>query len=189
VVQVPALWEEAFANGLKLVGTRNAEVPSVTLLLTIRGGHRLEQNDPTKAGLAALTAAMLNEGTTQYTGEQLGAALDRLGSFIRVGASDENTTISVQSLTKNLPATLALLQEVLLHPRFDAADFDRPKKQTLEGLANQAIQPVTIANTTYSRLLYGSANIVSVPVNGTPASVESLTLDDVKAFYVATAVS
>jgi zinc protease len=185
VVQVPALWEETFANGLKLVGTRNAEVPSVTLLLTIRGGHRLEQNDPAKAGLAALTAALLNEGTTQYTGEQLGAALDRLGSFIRVGASDENTTISVHSLTKNLPATLALLQEVLLHPRFDAADFDRLKKQTLEGLANQAIQPVTIANTTYSRLLYGSTNIMSVPVNGTPASVGSLTLDDVKAFYAA----
>jgi zinc protease len=189
VVQVPALWEETFANGLKLVGTRNAEMPSVTLLLTIRGGHRLEQNAPTKAGLAALTASMLNEGTTQYTGEQLGAALDRLGSFIRVGTSDENTSISVQSLTKNLPATLALLQEVLLHPRFDAADFDRLKKQTLEGLANQAIQPVTIANTTYSRLLYGSANIMSVPINGTPASVGSLTLDDVNAFYAATAVS
>ena len=185
VVKVPALYQETFANGLKVVGTRNTEIPAVTMLLTIRGGHRLEQATPGKAGLAALTASLLNEGTQQYTGEQFAAALDRLGSSMRAGANEESSGISVQSLTKNLPATLALLQEMLLHPRFDQADFDRVKKQTLEGIANQVTQPVAIANNTYSRLLYGPASIMSVPTSGTAASVASLTLDDVKQFYAA----
>ena len=183
VVTVPTLWQEGFANGLRIMGTRNTEVPAVNLLLTIRGGHRLEQNDPTKAGVAALTAAMLNEGTQKYTTEQMAAALERLGSSIAVVPGADNTTIMVQSLTKNLPATLALLEEKLLHPRFDPADFARLRKQTLEGIANQATQPVVIANNTYNALLYGSGDIMAVPLSGTATTVQKLTLDDVKYFY------
>ncbi|MDF7812452.1 pitrilysin family protein [Hymenobacter sp. YC55] len=183
VVQVPAVWREDFENGLRVMGNRNTEIPTVTMLLTLRGGHRLEQTTPGKAGIAALTAAMLNEGTQKYTGEQLSAALDRLGSSVRVYGGEDNTQVVVSSLTKNIPATLALLEEVLLHPRFDQADFDRVKKQTLEGIANQNTQPVVIANKTYSRLLYGPTDIMSVPVSGTTTTVQSITLDDVKQFY------
>ncbi|GAA4019495.1 pitrilysin family protein [Hymenobacter fastidiosus] len=183
VVTVPTLWQDLFDNGLRIMGTRNTEVPAVNMLLTIRGGHRLEQLDQGKAGVAALTAAMLNEGTRKYTGEQMAAALERLGSSIQIGSGNDNTTVQVQSLTKNLPATLALLEEKLLRPRFDPADFARLKKQTLEGIANQATQPVVIANNTYAALLYGAGDIMATPVSGTTTTVQSITLDDVKQFY------
>jgi zinc protease len=102
---------------------------------------------------------------------------------VQVFSGDDNTLVYVQTLTKNLPATLALLDQRLLHPRFDAADFDRLKKRTLQNIANQVTQPVTIANNEYARLLYGQNNIMSVPGIGTTTSVGSLTLDDVKQFY------
>ena len=183
VVKVPAIWEDKFGNGLKLIGTKNTELPTTTMLLTIEGGHRLEQANPGKAGLASLTAQMLNEGSEQYTGEEFSAALDRLGSTVQVFAGNDNTSVYVQSLTKNLPATLALLDQRLLHPRFDAADFDRVKKQNLELIANQVTQPVVIANNAYDKLLYGPNDIMGVPSSGTTASVGSITLDDVKQFY------
>ena len=183
VVKVPAIWEDKFGNGLKLIGTKNTELPTTTMLLTIEGGHRLEQANPGKAGLASLTAQMLNEGSEQYTGEEFSAALDRLGSTVQVFAGNDNTSVYVQSLTKNLPATLALLDQRLLHPRFDVADFDRVKKQNLELIANQVTQPVVIANNAYDKLLYGPNDIMGVPSSGTTASMGSITLDDVKQFY------
>ncbi|MBF9236984.1 insulinase family protein [Hymenobacter sp. BT683] len=183
VVKIPALYRDEFANGLKVIGTRNTEIPAVTMLLTIRGGHRLEQANPAKAGVASLTAALLNEGTEKYTSEQFSAELDKLGSSVQISAGDDRTVVSVQSLTKNLPATLALVEERLLHPRFDPADFARLKKQTLEGIANQNTLPVLIADKTYSRLLYGPTDVMSVAASGTTATVGSLTLDDVKQFY------
>ena len=183
VVKVPAIWEDKFGNGLRLIGTKNTELPTTTMLLTLQGGHRLEQALPGKAGIASLTAQMLNEGSEKYTGEEFSAALDRLGSIIQVFGGDDNTTVYVQSLTKNLPATLALLDQRLLHPRFDAADFDRLKKQNLQGIANQVTQPVVIANNAYSKLLYGQNDIMGVPASGTTATVGSITLDDVKQFY------
>ncbi|MGI4832372.1 MAG: M16 family metallopeptidase [Janthinobacterium lividum] len=181
MVKVPAIYQDKFANGLKLIGTKNTELPVSTMLLTIEGGHRLETLG--KAGVASLTAGMLNEGSEKYTSEEISDALDRLGSTVQVFAGDDNTTVYVQTLTKNLPATLALLDQRLLHPRFDAADFDRLKKRTLQNIANQVTQPVTIANNEYARLLYGQGDIMSVPGIGTAASVGSLTLDDVKQFY------
>jgi len=183
VIKVPALYREELANGLKIIGTRNTEIPAVTMLLTIKGGHRLEQANPAKAGVASLTALMLNEGSEKYTSEEFSAALDKLGSTIQVSAGDDRTTVYIQSLAKNLPATLALVDQRLLHPRFDQSDFDRLKKQTLELIANQNTQPVVIAEKTYNRLLYGQNDIMSVPNSGSATSAASLTLDDVKQFY------
>jgi len=183
VVKVPALYQETLPNGLKVVGTKNTEIPAVTMRLTIRGGHRLEQTMPGKVGIAQLTAAMLNEGSEKYTGEQFSAALDKLGSSVSVSAGDNETTVYVQSLTKNLPATMALLDQRLLHPRFDAADFDRLKKQQVELIANFANQPAVMADLTYNRLVYGPINIAGTAVAGTTTSVGSITLDDVKSFY------
>ncbi|MBF9236983.1 insulinase family protein [Hymenobacter sp. BT683] len=183
VVKVPALYQETLPNGLKVIGTQNTEIPAVTMRLTIRGGHRLEQTMPGKAGIAQLTASLLNEGSEKYTGEQMSAALDKLGSRISVGADDNETIVSVQSLTANLPATLALLEQRLLHPRFDAQDFARLKKQQLELIGNFATQPAVIADLTYNKLVYGTSNIAGTAVAGTTASVSSLTLEDVKEFY------
>ena len=185
VVKVPALYREEFANGLKVIATRNTEIPAVTMLLTIRGGRRLEQADLGKAGISALTVAMLNEGSRKYTSEQFAAELDKLGSTVLALPGDDRVTVYVQSLTKNLPATLALLDERLLHPRFDPTDFDRVKKQTLEGIANQNTQPVVIADKTYNRLLYGTSDVMGISPSGTTASVSSITLDDVKKAYQA----
>ncbi len=183
LVQVPEVWQTKLDNGLRVMGNRNTEIPTVTALLTIRGGHRLEQLNRNQAGIASLTAALMNEGTEKYTSEQFSSELDKLGSTIRVGAGDDNTTVYVQTLTKNLPATMKLLEQRLLHPRFDQADFDRLKKQTLEGIANQVTQPVVIANNTFDRLVYNPADIMSVPASGSAATVTSITLDDVKKFY------
>ena len=183
VVKVPALYQETLPNGLRIVGTKNTEIPAVTMRLSIRGGHRLEQSMPGKAGVAELTANLLNEGTEKYTSEQMTAALDRLGSEISVSGDDDETTVYVQSLTRNLPATLALLEQRLLHPRFDAEDFARLKKQQLEKISNFATQPAIIADLTYNRLVYGPDNIAGTAVAGTTASVSSLTLDDVRDFY------
>ncbi|MCV5391526.1 insulinase family protein, partial [Escherichia coli] len=69
-----------------------------------------------KEGLAQLTAAMLQEGTTKRSVEQIQAELDKLGSMISVDATGYTTNISVSSLEKNLEPTLKIVEEMLLSP-------------------------------------------------------------------------
>lgn len=168
---------------MKVIGTQSKEIPTVTLMLNIEGGHRLAANEPGKAGIASLTASLMNEDTENYTSEEFSNALDMLGSSIRIGSGSDETYIIVQSLTKNLDKTLALLEERMFRPKFSQEDFDRLKKQQLEGIANQATQPTAIASNVYNKLLYGEGHIMAVPVSGTTQTVESITLDDVKNFY------
>ena len=182
-ITVPPYWTSELPNGLKVIGTRSNEVPAVTLLLSIKGGHLLDANDLSKAGLARLTADMLDESTEKYTTEAISSELEKLGSSIEINAGEDAINISVNSLTKNLDATLALLDQKLRHPKFDAEDFNRLKEQLLQSIANRPNQPVAVANLVYSKLLYGEGNVLGTPVSGTEASVKTITLDDVKGFW------
>ncbi len=183
IVRVPELWKETFQNGLQVAGARSSEIPTVTLQLTIDGGHRLEGQDASKAGIASLMASLLNESTENYTSEQLSSELDKLGSSIRISSENDYLTVTISSLVKNLDKTLALANEKMFKPKMAEDEFTRLKNQQLQLIANQSTQPVTIANNVFAKLLYGNDNIMAIPAIGTEQSVKSITLDDVKAFY------
>ncbi|SFE67597.1 M16 family metallopeptidase [Thermoflexibacter ruber] len=183
VVKVPDMWKKDFANGMKLIGTQNDEIPTVTLRMSIKGGHLHSINDMTKAGVANMTAQMLNESTQNYSSEAISSELDKLGSNISFGAGEDEISVQVFTLKKNLEKTLTLLEEKLFRPKFDQADFERLKKQAIAGIKNQQTQPTFIANTVYSKLLYGKDHIKAMPLSGTEQTVGQITLDDVKSFY------
>jgi zinc protease len=181
VVKVPDFWREDFSNGLKIIGSENKEVPIVTLQLSIEAGHRFESAG--KAGLAQITADLLNESTMKHSAEQISEELDRLGSEISISAGNNEITLTISSLPRNLSTTLKYAEEILLQPKFDEKEFERAKQQLLEAIANQSTQPVTIANNVYNKLLYGKDNMMGLPSLGTSATVGSITLDDVKNYY------
>jgi len=183
LVSVPDFWKQNLDNGIKVIGTRYKEIPVVNLQLTINGGHRLDMNDPTKAGLASLTASMLSESTENYTAEEIQEEFRKIGSTINVFASQNSTEISVRTLKKNLDRTLELMEEVLMRPRFDTTDFARVKKQQIEGIQSNYKDPAAIASQVYDRLLYGDEHIYSVPTSGIEETVNRITADDVKSFY------
>src|SRR5436190_10735680 len=70
-VKVPVYWRKDLANGVKVIGTESNEIPLVTITLTIPGGHVMQSNDLSKAGLASFFAAMMNEDTKNYTAEKI----------------------------------------------------------------------------------------------------------------------
>lgn len=183
LVQVPDFWTEDLKNGMKLIGTKTNEIPVVALQLKINGGHQMDVYTPNKSGLALLTASLMNESTENYTSEQMQEELRKIGSSISVYADDSQTTIRVNSLKKNLSRTLEILEEVLYRPKFSQEDFDRVKKQQLEGLKQQAKDPSAIASNVYRRLLYGDDHIYAVPTSGIEESVNLITVEDVQSFY------
>lgn len=181
VVNIPGLWQHSYANGLRLIGTENKELPRVNLQLTVTCGHR--QEDPAKAGVSQLMVRMMDQSTTKHSAEAIEAELEKLGSEVSISPGSEEVTISVTSLTRNLDATLKLVEEKLFMPKWDATEFELMKKQQMEAIANQGTQPAAMADFIFSRMLFGSESIVGVPASGTAETVQKLTIDDVKNFY------
>ncbi|MEM6966909.1 MAG: pitrilysin family protein [Bacteroidota bacterium] len=183
VVKVPEFWETTFKNGIKVIGTNSNEIPTVSIQLTINGGHKLDAHDKSKAGLASLTASLLNEATENYSAEEIQEKLRKLGSSIGISASRGQTTMFISALKKNLKPTLELAEEILMRPKFAQEDFDRAVKQQLEGIKSSRKNPRAIAGQAYDRLLYGKDHIYAIPTSGDETSVAKITLEDVTSFY------
>lgn len=180
LVPVPPFWREQLANGAQVIGTVSNEIPTVTLRLSFTGGHLL--NTPENYGLARLTAAMLNEGTEQLSAEQFEVELQKLGSRINVSAGRERMTVTVNSLSRNIDATLDLLEQRLLAPSFTQENLDRLRRQQIESLQASREQPNAIASEVFAKLLYGEEHSFSVPVDGRIETLEAITLADIEAF-------
>jgi len=183
LIKVPKYWRKDLSNGAKVIGAQNTEIPTVTLQLTIPGGHLASANDLAKAGLASFFVKMLNEDTKNYTAEQLAIELQKLGSSISIVTGVDGITYNVQSLKKNFDKTLALLQEKMFSPKFDEAAFNRIKTQSLQSFKLQKSQPASIATTVFARVNYGPNNILGISQDGTEETVKNISLDDIKIYY------
>ncbi len=181
VIKVPDSWTASFDNGLKVIGAKNDEIPKVYLRIGVKTGHRYE--DPAKAGIANLFGSMMAGTTQNYTTEELSGELEKLGSSINVYAGNDEVVVNVSTLTKNLDATIELLEEVMMRPKFTEDDYNRLKFQQMESIANQVNEPTTLANNQFKKVLYGENHIMAIPAIGTEATLGGVTLTDVQEFY------
>jgi zinc protease len=182
-IKVPDIYRVEIKNGVKVLGAINEEVPTTTIQLLIPAGQTRE--DIGKLGVATLTASMLEENTQKSSAEDLSNQLQKLGSDVSFGAGDKFTTLRIRTLSKNIEPTLSIAMERLTVPKFDAADFERLKKQQIEALKNAKKNAAPMATEIFSKLVYGFDNSFAHSNSGTIATVEKLTLEDVKAFYTA----
>ena len=181
VMVLPTLWRAAFDNGLQIIGTQSQEIPAVSLQLSIPCGHRFET--PEKAGVAYLMAKLLDESTQKRSAEQISEALEALGSEISIFPGPQDITVNVYSLSKNLVATLNILEEKMFMPSFKSEEFDRLKTEQLQTIEDQSTRPVVIANNVFSRLLYPAGSILALPTLGTATTVKGISLADVQDYY------
>ncbi len=183
VVKVPPFWKKDLPNGMKIIGAQNTELPTVTLSISIPGGHLAQANDTSKIGLAGMVASMMNEDTKKYTAEQMAVELQKLGSNISFSNDFNSININVQCLKKNIDKTLELLEERIFNPNFTTDAFDRLQKQALEGFKQMKSQPATIATEVYNRLSYGADNILGMSDNGTEYTIKNMGLKDIQQYY------
>ncbi len=180
-VTIPQVWTSSLENGMKVWGISQHELPLIQYSIAINGGHMAE--DISKAGLANLVASLMNEGTINKTPEELEDAIGLLGASIRISASNGDISIDVSTLAKNFDKTIALVQEMLLEPRWDMEQFELAKSRIINTLKRNQANPSYLASTTLNKLIFGENNILAIEASGTEASVTSITIDDLKNFY------
>jgi zinc protease len=123
------------------------------------------------------------EGTANKTPLELEKAIDELGASIRMFTSPQSINVQANMLASRMEDTYALIEEILLEPRWDEDEFARLKTETIETINRRSVNPASIASTVYSKLLYGSGHILANSTLGTGESVASITMDDMKAYH------
>jgi len=180
-VKVPEIWKAELNNGLKIRGIQHDELPVVTFELAIDGGFFLD--DPARPGAANLITDMMSEGTKNKTPEQLEEEIELLGANINWYTTREEIVVNANCLSRNFTETLALVEEMLLQPRWDSVQFELAKVRTINQIEQREADPQYLTSNAIYKLLYGNDHIFANNVMGTKESVAELTMDDLKAFY------
>lgn len=176
-----SMWLAAEPEALPLPNSS----PLVTFRILFKTGSA---GDPAgKEGLAALTAAMLSRGGSRdKTYAQIVEALFPMAASVSSQADKEMTLFEGTTHRENLEAFYAILRSMLLDPGWREDDFRRIKDETINFLRIQLrsnneeeLGKEFLYLQIYKNHPYGHHNA------GTLASLESLTLDDLKAFYKA----
>lgn len=179
-LKAPTVWSDTLANGLTVLGIQDREIPLVQFELRFDGGLLLD--DPAKIGVANLLAATMTEGTARRTPAELEKAIDLLGATIQVSSSGESFVIRGNTLARSYEETMALVEEILLEPRWDAAEFELAKQRAKNALNQQAANPDAIASTAFAKLVYGDHILAENPL-GSPESLARIGIPDLQAYH------
>ena len=133
-------------------------------------------------GLAALTADLLDEGSTTRSALELHAALDRIGARLGIQVGSDATSISLMTLSRYAAEGLALLDEIVARPRFDAADFERVRDLRLSRLRQMRSVPGAVADRVYLETLYPQHPYGHLGI-GTAEALSRMTVTDVEQFH------
>jgi predicted Zn-dependent peptidase len=141
---------------------------------------------PTLAPLTPLVAPTIIEkrlpnGLTVWIVEQHELPLVDVLLLVRTGP--EGTIAGLHAPTAALDSALALMADVALRPDFPAEDFERLRKDRLTSLLQVRDRGPVIASRLFPQVVYGPSHPYGRPADGTEASTQALTRDDLVAFH------
>jgi zinc protease len=181
VPTLPAPNSFALANGLKVLYLQRPNLPIVSAQLVVDAG--LAAGDPSLPGVSDFTAAMLEEGTTSRSSQQLSDELERLGAGYAALTRRDTTSLEIDALARNFSDALALLADIAQHPAFPADEIERQRQSRLSTIAESREQARALADVALARALYGPAHPYGSSAVGTEASVNRIGEADLRSLW------
>jgi zinc protease len=123
---------------------------TVTLSFTFRNGN---VNDfMNKGKVASYTARMLNKGTQNNSRQDIEDKLSAIKSSVFFNGSNGRVTANINTTEEYLMEALALMTDMLKHPKFDADELDKLKTQELASIEQNKTEPQFLASKRLSLL-------------------------------------
>jgi predicted Zn-dependent peptidase len=150
----PARVHKTLSNGLEIVLVESHTIPKFTGELFFRSGNAMTA--ATAPGIGDMTATVVRTGTTRRTSRQIEEDLRRMGSDLSSGAGADTSVISFGGLVDYSNDLLELVSELAQHAAFPAEEFERERRQLIEGLRIERTTPGFLASERLRRVLFGS---------------------------------
>lgn len=161
-------------NGLQVLVVENHKLPRVSVILDI-------DNTPIsygeKKGVEAFVGGLLGTGTKNISKEKFDTEVDYLGANISFGSESAYAS----SLSKYFPRVLELMADAAFNPVFTQEEFDKQKKQALDGIKSNENSVAAIAGRVDRLLTYGKNHPFGEFTS--EKTLNNVTLEDVKALY------
>ncbi|WP_367349730.1 M16 family metallopeptidase [Sphingobium yanoikuyae] len=179
----PPVERAKLSNGVSVVFSRRATVPVVKVSVAFDAGNAADNRQ--KLGTAALTTALLDEGTTSRNSVQISEEQERLGAGISAANSMDATNVGLYALQAQSRRLARPARRHHPQPRLRSQEVERLRSQMLTRIAAEKTQPMAIAQRMLPPMLYGQAHPYGIPFtgSGTESGVKAVTRADLVAFH------
>lgn len=155
--------------------------PAVTVHAALEAGSAY---DPSRhLGLASFVARLLDRGTERWTADELARALDDRGVALSLGATRHLISVTCTCLAEDLEAVITILGDVIRRPVFPPDQVELRRIEILTSLRQDEDNPAAMASEAMMALVYPGGHPYGRPVDGTVASVEAISRDDLVGFH------
>ena len=179
----PPVERRALSNGLQLLVAETHRFPVVSLELVMNAGATAE--DEARAGVASLTAGLLESGAGGRTADEIAETADGLGLSLDSSTGWDVAQAGFTALRARMEDGLTLLADLVRRPTFPEAEVERLAHERLGTLAHRRVDPAATASELFNRYAFAEDSPFSRPLAGTEATVRRLGRDDVAAFHAA----
>jgi zinc protease len=177
----PKAATKTLSNGLRIFVVSDHDQPSIAARMVFLTAGSIK--DPAAMpGVAEMTANMLTQGTAKRSAKDIAEAIDFIGGSLEASSGKDSSTVALNIVKKDLDTGLDLMSDVVLHPAFRADELDRRRQQLLSNLTVQYSDPEYLASAVFGRVTYGGSPY-GWPQEGTPATVKSLTREELAKFH------
>src|SRR6202142_707527 len=169
-------------DGAQVYFVESHNLPMLDVSVDFPAGSAYDSAD--KAGLAKMTQVMLDQGAGEMSEEDIANKLADVGADLsgRFDRDRAGVTLRTLSSVKERGEALAVLVEVLQHPRYPSAAFQRERDRMLAGLKEEEAQPEDVANKAFYRAVYGT-HPYGLPESGNAEGLNQLKREDLAEFY------
>ena len=179
-VTLPRPSEKTLANGLRVIVVPKHDVPLVSAQVLVRTGS--EEDTAQFAGLAKLTAGLLNQGTKTKTAEQIARGVEALGATLQADASWDASQVDVNVMSPNFGKAMEFVADVVRNPSFKEEDIERLRAQSVDGVRVALQQPMSLASYVAARVVFGETPY-GQNASGTPESLERIQRAQIADFH------
>lgn len=173
--------EVVLENGLKIIYVRDNSLPRLSLTVLFKTGNMQEPKD--LAGLNAMTAYLLEQGTQTRDAMKIADEFGQMGTSLDVGPGYDVTTVYADALTSNSTQLLQLFSDVLMNPAFKDIEINRLRSQILASLQKKVDNPSAFADEQMDKFLYGD-HPYGRDTSGTPEGLRALRKQDIIKHYL-----
>lgn len=175
----PAFAERVLKSGAQVIVVENHEQPVVSVSIQIRGAGTTSDSDD-RPGVAAMTATLLEAGTTTRSAKQIAETVEGMGANLSTSAQDDWATISATMLKSDVDAVLDVVADILLNPTFPSDEIETERKRSLTDLQVALSRPATLAQRQFQRSVFGRHPYGRLVTTG---ALRAITREDLVAFH------
>jgi len=181
VYAAPEIQSWTTAKGVKVLFVENNMLPMVDVRIVFDAASSRDGELP---GLAKLTNGLLAEGAAGMDAQQLAESFESVGAQFDNDSLRDMAYVGVRTLTDEqyMSTAISTMADVLVRPDFPQDAFERELARMKVALEARKQSPSDIAEEAFFKAVYAE-HPYALPAGGTDQSLQSITPQDIRAFY------